>query len=167
MKDKIKYFILLFRKDYSFAGVLVSAVLLGASVVFKSPFLAYLFFIIAFTSFDVLGFLRVLQAQDGVPRAAYRVIQTMSQISLFLVIYLLFGWKATLASFVAWWFTTCDLLFHFIAKVELPDGDEEINYLNWSALGLVKLSGNIINTEWFLFASVVGFLAGGAIVLWL
>jgi hypothetical protein len=165
MKDKIKYFILLFKKDYSFAGTLVSAILLTASIAFKSPFLGYLFFIFAFTSFDVLGFLRVLQAQDGVPRAAYRVVQTSFQIMLMLVIYLLFGWKLVLACFIAWWFTVCDLLFHPMAKVELPEG--EINYLNWSVLGLVKLSGTVIDTEWFLLASVLGFCAGGAIALWM
>lgn len=135
MSDILSFRILI-KKDYSLHAIIMSAALLALSFFYAGKYFAYASFVIGFSAFDVLGFRHVLDGRDGVPRAAYRFVQTSFQIIFIIFLYTYFGWQVAAASLVAWWFCLCDLLFYYFSKIPL---DSHYTWLNWSALGFIKL----------------------------
>ncbi|MDI6804633.1 MAG: hypothetical protein QME58_12450 [Bacteroidota bacterium] len=165
--------ILLLKKDFSLIAILFAGILFIPAAAYKINYLAFTSFLIGFTAFDLLGFKHTLDFRDGVPRIAYRIVQTSFQIIFTALIYVLFGWQTAAACLIAWWFTACDVLYYLLGKYPFPPKDYPITWLNWSVLGVIRLIvpsafGRFkINTLSFIIAAVIGTLTGIVIILYL
>lgn len=131
--------------------------------------------IIIFGLFDYFGFhisLRKGWADFGFINP-YRIAQLFVQISLSLVLLMLFGWVAVISFNILWWTWWADLIFYFFYDTlrifgypRSPGGFKEqvmgnkVTWAFWTPLGLLKHKGkhNVITWKELFIQSIFGLI---------
>ncbi len=145
---------LLFQRTLAGYGILVGLAALAVLLAARSPALrfpaALVFWIMAWTVADVLGYAYVVRTNETsgaviaadpgmlahyqVSLNAYRIIQVTFQIVLTLAVVFAASWRVGLAALVFWWGGACDVLYFPFARRAFPGSWD---WLGWTPAGMV------------------------------
>ena len=133
-------FINLIRRDWAFPAIVFSLLGLigGAFIDIPNPFILA-FGLIIFTAFDVFGYASVENSKDRDNLVRYRIIQTVFQWTIFLVLGLLTHWNlwTTIGFIYLWWMGVCDVLFYvLLGKLKDMLGYGNMYWLWWTPMGI-------------------------------
>ena len=150
----------MWNKDWTLKSVVLSAILIVLMFITHISAFGFLFFIVTFTWFDVIGFnLTASDAAISVPRIGYRVIQNAFMICLLLILLVTCGWVTVVASLVGWWFCVCDRLYYLLQNDVLTN--TEYTWLEgWSIFAVLKQFGVKAMLPEFNTATILGILIG-------
>jgi len=103
-------------------------------------------FNLLFNAFDLLGYRNVLQSEthntQGIELPSYRIMQSLFQVTLLVLIYLLYGWKVVLCAELLHWCGFQDWLYYFIGRYKMPG---VWTWLTWSPVGF--FNGDVTDKE--------------------
>jgi len=145
---------LLFQRTLAGYGILLGLAALAVLLAARSPSLrfpaALVFWIMAWTVADVLGYAYVVRTNETsgaiiaadpgmlahyqVSLNAYRIIQVTFQIVLTLVVVFAASWRVGLAALFFWWGGACDVLYFPFARRAIPGSWD---WLGWTPAGMV------------------------------
>ncbi len=133
-------FINLIRRDWAFPAIVFSLLgLIGGAIIdIPNPFILA-FGLIIFTAFDVFGYASVENSKDRDNLVRYRIIQTVFQWTIFLLLGLLTHWNlwTTLGFIYLWWMGVCDVLFYvLLGKLKDMLGYGNMYWLWWTPMGI-------------------------------
>lgn len=158
------------KKDWTLKSLLlVGLPILVLGFLFHSGLFLFLFFIVAYTCFDVYGYQNIEEigsinkAEDINATTNYRVIQNIFYVVALLFIGICGSWIAALACIVTKFFTTCDYLFYVFQKQAIPE--DASDWLNWSIFGITKHIGLTAKKSNFETLAIVGLVVGLALIL--
>ena len=159
----IQIFAGLWQKD-SALKVLIPAILCLIEIeLWHTPVVGLLFFVLVFTSMDIVGFIN-LTARDtalSVPRVSYRILMVTLQAVLIALVVSLTNISAGVACLIAWWFTACDWLFYVLQN----DWNDYSPYpwLSWSVFGILNRIGIPTTKTSFPIVAIIGLAAAVAV----
>lgn len=110
-------FINLIRRDWAFPAIVFSLLgLIGGAIIDIPHPILLAFGLFIFTAFDVFGYESVAHSTDRDNLVRYRIIQTVFQWTIFLVLGLLTHWNlwTTIGFIYLWWMGVCDVLFYIL-----------------------------------------------------
>jgi hypothetical protein len=111
-----------------FAGI----VLIIIGIIINHIFLIF-FYIIIFNVFDFLGYSKLVNSDNNNPNIeVYRILQTMFQIIILLLIYFIAGFWIVLSGELIHLTGGQDLLYYWIGNYTL---DKEWTWLSWTPVG--------------------------------
>ena len=160
------------NKDYTLKTlVLIGVPSLILGIFFHIAIFAWLFFIVSFTCFDILGFgnvekISALNKAEDIPTTMnYRIIQ-----NVYYVIALILVGMATMTtgSFLTFFIvplfcitshicTTCDYLFYVLQKNDIPtNADDWLD--SWSIFGILKPLGFKADANNFTTMALLGII---------
>ena len=133
-------FINLIRRDWAFPAIILSLLGLWGGAIIDIPHPILLAFgLIIFTAFDVFGYESVAHSTDRDNLVRYRIIQTVFQWTIFLVLGLLTHWNlwTTLGFIYLWWMGVCDVLFYIIlGRLGQMKHYGDMFWLWWTPIGI-------------------------------
>lgn len=135
-------FIKLIHGDSAVSVITLSLLCLIISATIGLPnYLTLTSALLLFTSFDVLGYGAVSESPNRMNLVRYRVIQTVFQWSIFILVGMITNWDVwTCVGYILlWWIGVCDVFFYIILGKQndlLEYG--HMPWLWWTPLGILN-----------------------------
>ena len=130
----------LIRRDWAFPAIVFSLLgLIGGAIIDIPNPILLAFGLIIFTAFDVFGYEAVAHSTDRDNLVRYRIIQTVFQWTIFLVLGLLTNWNVwtTLGFIYLWWMGVCDVLFYILlGRLHEMTKYGNMFWLWWTPIGI-------------------------------
>jgi len=143
----------------------VSIIGMVSSYFYALPILMFFSSLFLFGCYDVLGFYFLLTREGGIPsdpksrtNAAYRIIQTLFQIQLGVLLYFLGGLYVSLAFVLGWWVGGADLIYYLCTWQKYWTWGP-VYWTWWTPWGLLKrIFGKYLSPEEFTLQAILGVL---------
>ena len=162
----IQIFAGLWQKDSALKALIPAILCLIEIELWHTPVVGLLFFVLVFTSMDIIGFIN-LTARDtvlSVPRVSYRILMVTFQACLIALVVSLTNVSAGIACLIAWWFTMCDWLF-YVLQGDWTYGNRYLTY-PWSVFGILNRIGIPTTKTSFAIVAILGLAAACAVSIY-
>lgn len=146
--------------DISIPTLLISTFLLFFSVINNIPILSLISSIFLFTSFDYVGFSKILSNNktNSTNLIPYRILQSTLQYSLTYLLYFKFGEYIATEFILLWWFGICDLLYYIIG-LEPFWRYGKFTWIWWTPFGIISKIFNFdLNYKHLIIQSIIGII---------
>lgn len=148
MKEIIQIF------KYKLVGLNLILVIISSIIMFYVEYFAPVFFILISNIYDILGYhFALIRRTKVMPEkliiTSYRITQLMFDLTLLILLAVLFNPVISLSAAVLKLFGMQDVLYYIFLQMNLP---EKWTWLRWTPFGLLfgKLSKRIVFTQVFL-----------------
>ena len=151
----------LLNKDWSLKALVPAFLCLIEILIFHTPIIGLLFFILTFSALDCIGFTNLTAGRDAdvsTGRVSYRILMASLQVTLITLVIATTSFWAGLACVIAWWFCDCDNMFYILQNVPQKATNTFPWLQSWSIFFVLKKLNIDATQKNFDIVAIIGFI---------